>query len=113
MLGARIASLRKKAGLSQAELAARLHVSPSTVGMYEQGRRIPNNVMLIALADEFHVTADYLLTGRCSTPNDLCSSANYLLESVNFSSTSSASQLFSREVLATLLAAALIGEQTV
>ena len=39
MLGQRIAMLRKQNGYSQAELAARLQISSSSVGMYEQGRR--------------------------------------------------------------------------
>ena len=36
MLGERIAALRRDTGMSQAELAKKLGVSPSTVGMYEQ-----------------------------------------------------------------------------
>lgn len=110
MLGTRIASLRRESGLTQAALASHLHVSPSTVGMYEQGRRMPNGPMLIALADEFHVTADYLLTGRCITANDIRSSADYVLESVCFSSVIKDPHQVSREALVTLLAAALIGK---
>ena len=41
MVGIQIAALRKRAGLTQAELARHMHVSPSTIGMYEQGRRLP------------------------------------------------------------------------
>ena len=47
MLGSRIASLRHKAKLSQKKLAERLHISPSAVGMYEQGRREPSIDILI------------------------------------------------------------------
>ena len=50
MLGERIAFLRGKQGLSQAELARRLNISPSAVGMYEQGRREPPVDILISLA---------------------------------------------------------------
>ena len=64
MLGARIAALRRDAGWSQAELAQRLRVSTSAVGMYEQGRREPAAETLVALADIFEVSTDYLLTGR-------------------------------------------------
>ena len=63
MLGARIAALRREANLSQAELARRLQVSPSALGMYEQGRREPSMETLVSIAREFGVTTDYLLTG--------------------------------------------------
>ena len=62
-MGARIAALRKEAGLSQAELAGRLQISASAMGMYEQGRREPSAQMLVSLAQTLGVTTDYLLTG--------------------------------------------------
>ena len=64
MLGARIATLRHKANLSQKKLAERLHISPSTVGMYEQGRREPSIDILVAIAQEFCVTIDFLVLGK-------------------------------------------------
>ena len=42
MLGPRIAALRHDAGWSQAELAKKLRVSASAIGMYEQSRREPS-----------------------------------------------------------------------
>ena len=71
MLGTRIASLRQSLGLSQAELAKRLHISTSAIGMYEQGRREPSVDTLIALAQIFGVTLDYLLSGRPDTIRDV------------------------------------------
>ncbi len=70
MLGARIAALRLGAGMSQAELAKRLSVSASAVGMYEQGRREPSADRIVALAEIFGVTTDYLLTGQLLSPGD-------------------------------------------
>lgn len=70
MIGQRIAALRKNARLSQAELAHTLGVSPSAVGMYEQGRREPSAACLVAMAQVFGVTTDYLLTGRPTQPRD-------------------------------------------
>ena len=64
MLGERIAALRRARGLSQAELAGRLRISPSAMGMYEQGRREPPAQILVALARELGVSTDYLLTGK-------------------------------------------------
>ncbi len=66
MLGARIAALRREAGMNQAQLARQIQVSPSAVGMYEQGRREPGAETLIAMAKVFGVTVDYLLTGTAA-----------------------------------------------
>ena len=69
MLGARIAALRRSAGFSQAELAKQLQISPSAVGMYEQGRREPSAQLLVDMARSFGVTTDYLLTGGSLHPD--------------------------------------------
>lgn len=69
MLGARIALLRRQRGMSQKELAARLGVSPSAVGMYEQGRREPDCAGLLKLAEIFGVSVDLLL-GGAAAPED-------------------------------------------
>ena len=68
MLGARIAALRRQAGMNQGELAKKLGISPSAVGMYEQGRREPSAEMLVRLADAFSVSTDFLLTGSPAPP---------------------------------------------
>ena len=70
MLGLRMAVLRRARGWSQAELARQLKISPSAVGMYEQGRREPALDMLVTIAEVFGVTADYLLTGRMGSRQD-------------------------------------------
>lgn len=64
MLGMRIALLRAEKGWSQAELARRIGVSTSAVGMYEQGRREPSLDLLVRLAQVLGVTTDYLLMGE-------------------------------------------------
>lgn len=63
MIGIRIAAQRMQLGMTQAELARRICVSASAVGMYEQGRREPSLDVLVALARELYVSTDYLLTG--------------------------------------------------
>lgn len=70
MIGQRIAALRRDAKMSQAELADRLQVSPSAVGMYEQGRREPSADTLVCLSQIFQVSTDYLLTGRAAQARD-------------------------------------------
>lgn len=69
MLGARIALLRRKTGYSQRDLATALGISPSTVGMYEQQRRVPSTELLLRMARLFQVSTDFLLTGQ-SRPAD-------------------------------------------
>lgn len=69
MFGMRIALLRASNGWSQAELARRIGVSASAVGMYEQGRREPSLDLVVRLANEFGVTTDYLLMGIQVCPN--------------------------------------------
>ena len=63
MFGTKIALLRANNQWSQAELARRIGVSASAVGMYEQGRREPPLDLVVRLAREFGVTTDYLLLG--------------------------------------------------
>lgn len=70
MLGTRIAMLRKQHGTSQKELADRLGISASTIGMYEQGRREPSADRLVEMAAVFGVSTDYLLTGQAAEPRD-------------------------------------------
>ena len=69
MFGMRIALLRASNGWSQAELARRIGVSASAVGMYEQGRREPSLDLVIRLANEFSVSTDYLLIGSLPRPD--------------------------------------------
>ena len=61
MLGDRIKELRKKSNMSRKELADRMGVSLSTIGMYEQGNRTPDNAKLEMLCEIFGVTLDYLV----------------------------------------------------
>ena len=63
--GEMLAELRNDRGITQKELADELFVSAGTISNYENGVHFPDIEKLIALADYFHVTTDYLL-GRCS-----------------------------------------------
>ena len=64
MLANQIIKLRKKTGMSQLQLAKKLNIGPSAIGMYEQGRRTPDVEMLIRIANLFEVSLDYLITGK-------------------------------------------------
>jgi transcriptional regulator with XRE-family HTH domain len=111
MLGARIAGLRREAGFSQAELADRLGISASAVGMYEQGRREPAVDMLVAMAEVFGVTTDYLLTGKPQTENEAHLAQRTVMQElleVEQQFTRRGRPPFSRQELAVLFAAMLM-----
>jgi transcriptional regulator with XRE-family HTH domain len=74
MLNVRLAFLRIGKGWSQAELAQRIGVSASAVGMYEQGRREPSLSLVVQLAQEFGVSTDYLLTGETQQGDPIAAS---------------------------------------
>ena len=108
MLGARIAALRRAAGWSQGQLAELLQVSPSAVGMYEQGRREPSGEILVAMSRLFHVTVDYLLTGS-PTPDTAESAMDALLTDADKRLENRTKRPLSREELAVIFAALLLG----
>lgn len=62
--------LRKRADLTQVELAKKLGVSRSTIGNYEKGIRTPDYEMLEKIADFFNVDLNFLL-GKSGNEADL------------------------------------------
>ena len=81
MFSIALKELRENKKLSQKQLAADLHISQSTVGMWESGKREPNFEMLTKLADYFNVSTDYLI-GNSDTPTP--KSLDEQLEGVEF-----------------------------
>lgn len=63
-LGILIANLRKKCGLTQSQLAAKLNISDKAVSRWESGIGFPEITQFPKLAKIFGVTVDYLLTGE-------------------------------------------------
>lgn len=57
----RLKALRKEKNMTQSEVAKRFKVSPSAIGMYEQGRRVPPADMLNEMSVFFDVSIEYLL----------------------------------------------------
>ena len=63
-----IARLRQQAGMTQLELAEKLHYSDKAVSKWERGESIPDVGVLKQIADLFRVTVDSLLVEEPSAP---------------------------------------------
>ena len=61
MLSENLKTLRKARGLSQEELAGRLHVVRQTVSKWEKGLSVPDAELLVRLAEELDTTVTALL----------------------------------------------------
>ncbi|MBQ7837222.1 MAG: helix-turn-helix transcriptional regulator [Clostridia bacterium] len=57
----RLKELRKARGVSQLKLALDLHMNQNSISRYETGAREADYETLIAFADYFNVSIDYLL----------------------------------------------------
>lgn len=66
MLSEELKKMRESKGLTQNELAKKLNLSRSAIGMYEKGERNPNFETLELIADFFNVRIDDLI-GRKNT----------------------------------------------
>ncbi len=63
----RLVQLRKEKNITQRQLASALNLSEVGIQNYEGGRRKPAYDILLALADYFNVSLDYLC-GRSDVP---------------------------------------------
>lgn len=61
IIGDKLKYLRNSNDLSQAELAKKLNISRSSIGMFESNARIPTTDTLVRYAQFFEVSLDYLL----------------------------------------------------
>jgi transcriptional regulator with XRE-family HTH domain len=67
-IGSKIINLRKKANISQSELAKRVSVSRTIIGNYERNENTPSVDILLKIANEFDVSVDFLIgQGQLST----------------------------------------------
>lgn len=60
-LAKRLIQLREKNNFSQSFVARQIGVTPALISAYEKLERKPSLEKLIALADIYHVSTDYLL----------------------------------------------------
>lgn len=70
MLNETIQTLRKQKGMTQEELAVRLHVVRQTVSKWEKGLSTPDAEMLQRIAEELEVSVQDLLGGQLSQEPD-------------------------------------------
>jgi len=59
--GQRIRQVRQRLGISQRELADRVHVTKQNITQIERGYRQPKAERLVALATALGVSSDYIL----------------------------------------------------
>jgi transcriptional regulator with XRE-family HTH domain len=64
LLGDKIKQLRRNKNLTQKELADKLDIAQSTVGMIERNERGASNELLIKISHFFDVSLDYLLDDK-------------------------------------------------
>ena len=61
MIGLRLKKLREENNISQEQLANKLNVSASSIGMYETDKREPSDEIKTKIAKIFDVSIDYLI----------------------------------------------------
>ncbi len=62
-VGQRVRKVRKLLNLTQSEFGDALDVKQTAVTNWESGRRLPDIMSLILLAEKFHITIDWMLRG--------------------------------------------------
>ena len=70
MLQENIRAFRQKKGMTQEELASRLHVVRQTVSKWEKGLSVPDAELLIRLAEGLEVSVAQLLGGEAETATE-------------------------------------------
>lgn len=60
-LAVQLKNAREKAGLSQSEVANKLHLSRQAISRWENGRSTPDIETLATLSDLYNVSLDYLI----------------------------------------------------
>ena len=68
VLGEKLLYLRKKQGMSQEQLAAKVTVSRQAISKWELGESLPDTENILQLTKIFNVTADFLLNDEIDIP---------------------------------------------
>ena len=70
-LSEKIINLRKSNGMSQEDLADKLHVSRQAISRWESGSAMPDATNIVEISKLFNVTTDYLLVEDYESDYDL------------------------------------------
>lgn len=84
LLGDKILNLRKKAGLSQEEVANRLDVSRQTVSKWEANQTVPELKNIKLLSQLYNVSYDYLISK--SNPSGDITSIEMIVDEIDWTS---------------------------
>lgn len=101
-----IKDIRARKGLTQAEVASALGVSPVVYSRYETGSRQPSIDMLVQMSDIFGVTVDYLLGRRIAEDSSLSDFEQRLLNAAR-----NADERARQDALSVLMAHSINSEQ--
>ena len=63
-------SLRKRQGMTQAELSEAINVSRQAISKWEMGTAVPDVSNMLALSRVFHVSVDYLVNDEMENESD-------------------------------------------
>lgn len=82
-IGKKIRTLRQQIGISQVDLAKIIGVSKSTMSNYERNYSIPDPDIVVALANYFNVSTDYLYDVDNNSPHLNITKENTLYHTKN------------------------------
>lgn len=70
-LGSKLKTARLNNKLSRKQIAERIGVTASMIGLYETGERLPSLTVIIKLATQYRVSIDYLLGNNTKSTDTL------------------------------------------
>lgn len=73
--GAFIQQTRKEMGMTQKELAEKLHISDKTISKWETGKGLPDVSLLPLVCETLHININEFLAGEKLPPNELAKKA--------------------------------------
>ena len=82
--GENLKKIRENRGLTQKQLADKLNIASSTVGMYEQGRRQPDLDTLIKMGDKLLISTSMLIKTKYRLNIKSIQIDEIIIELINF-----------------------------